>query len=394
MGYGMSIIEDNGYFIFDGIKSSDYGVWINGRETFNAPARRYNEYVVPGRNGTLTIDGGSFEDLEVTYPAFIVENFGANIEAFRNQLMTKTGYVRMTDSYHPDEYYLAKYMSGLEANVLPKGVAGSFDLTFKRDPRRFLISGETPVTYPPGITSKNLLPYPYDATSEDIGGIHFEDNGDGSITISGKRTGTASYTFRNLASMPTLTVGERYALNGCPANTGSDNYYLGLKVASSGGATVIQRGLDYQFTYNSGMQIWLFIVVLDSNQHDNLVIKPMIRKASETDPTWKPYISPTEIMNPTVFDSKPIIKVTPYNNYNPSDDNLVSIGDQDITLHNISPYVIINSEIEDCYCGTANLNSQVTFDDGKFPTLKPEKTVIFKSSGIEAVEIIPNWYRL
>ena len=87
----MSIIEDNGYFIFDGIKSSDYGVWINGRETFNAPARRYNEYVVPGRNGTLTIDGGSFEDLEVTYPAFIVENFGANIEAFRNQLMTKTG---------------------------------------------------------------------------------------------------------------------------------------------------------------------------------------------------------------------------------------------------------------------------------------------------------------
>lgn len=383
------------YFTFGEYDSRDFGVYISGEGTYNAPARVYNAISVPGRNGDLLIDEGRYENISVKYPAFIAgDNFRENLAAFRSAMLSVKGYARLVDTYHPDEYRRAYFGDEITVKARNRNDAGKFDIIFTCDPRRFLISGETPVTYPPGITSKNLLPYPYDATSEDIGGIHFEDNGDGSITISGKRTGTASYTFRNLAPMSTLTVGERYALNGCPANTGSDNYYLGLKVASSGGATVIQRGLDYQFTYNSGMQIWLFIVVLDSNQHDNLVIKPMIRKASETDSTWEPYISPTEIINPTVFDSKPIIKVTPYNNYNPSDDNLVSIGDQDITLHNISPYVIINSEIEDCYCGTANLNSQVTFDDGKFPTLKPEKTVIFKSAGIETVEITPNWYRL
>lgn len=383
------------YFTFGEYDSRDFGVYISGEGTYNAPARVYKAISVPGRNGDLLIDEGRYENISMKYPAFIAgDNFRENLAAFRSAMLSVKGYARLVDTYHPDEYRRAYFGDEITVKARNRNDSGKFDIIFTCDPRRFLISGETPVTYPPGITSKNLLPYPYDATSEDIGGIHFKDNGDGSITISGKRTGTASYTFRNLAPMSTLTVGERYALNGCPANTGSDNYYLGLKVASSGGATVIQRGLEYQFTYNSGMQIWLFIVVLDSNQHDNLVIKPMIRKASETDPTWKPYISPTEIMNPTVFDSKPIIKVTPYNNYNPSDDNLVSIGDQDITLHNISPYVIINSEIEDCYCGTANLNSQVTFDDGKFPTLKPEKTVIFKSSGIEAVEITPNWYRL
>lgn len=383
------------YFTFGEYDSRDFGVYISGEGTYNAPARVYNAISVPGRNGDLLIDEGKYENIALKYPAFIAgDNFRENLAAFRSAMLSVKGYARLVDTYHPDEFRRAYFGDEITVKARKQNDAGQFDIIFTCDPRRFLISGETPVTYPPGITSKNLLPYPYDATSEDIGGIHFEDNGDGSITISGKRTGAASYTFRNLASMPTLTVGERYALNGCPANTGSDNYYLGLKVASSGGATFIQRGLDYQFTYNSGMQIWLFIVVLDSNQHDDLVIKPMIRKASETDPTWKPYISPTEIINPTVFDSKPIIKVTPYNNYNPSDDNLVSIGDQDITLHNISPYVIINSEIEDCYCGTANLNSQVTFDDGKFPTLKPEKTVIFKSAGIETVEITPNWYRL
>jgi len=143
----MSYIEDNGYFIFGGVKSSDYGVWIGGGGTFNAPARRYKEYVVPGRNGTLTIDEGAYEEAEVTYPAFIARNFPANVEAFRNAIMAQNGYVRMTDSYHTNEYYLARYMAGLEADTLPGGRGGSFDLTFRRDPRRFLLSGDEPVVF-------------------------------------------------------------------------------------------------------------------------------------------------------------------------------------------------------------------------------------------------------
>lgn len=395
----MSIIEDNGYFIFDGIKSSDYGVWINGRETFNAPARRYNEYVVPGRNGTLTIDGGSFEDQEVTYPAFIVENFGANIEAFRNQLMTKTGYVRMTDSYHPDEYYLAKYMSGLEANVLPKGAAGSFDLTFKRDPRRFLISGEDIITYPPGDIGKNMLPYPYSESSSVQQGVTVTDNGDGTIKLNGSNP---QYAFSHYllgssvtgVSIPALENGETYILNGCPAGGAFNTYSIRVQVKTSTTREFSDLGDGVSFTYDSSAEYKIRIFVNSGCSFDNVTFYPMIRKASDPD-GWEPYyIWSRNVLNPTLFTSKPVIKVIPSSGYIPSNDHVITIGDQQITLRNILPYVIINSEIEDCYCETANLNSQVTFSKGKFPELKPGLNAFDKPTSISSVEITPNWYRL
>lgn len=159
MGDGMSYIEQNGYFTFDGVKSSDYGVWINGGGTYNAPARRYKEYTVPGRNGSLTIDEGAFEEIDHTYEAFIKDAFSTNIEDFRNQLMARSGYVRLTDSYHTDEFYRAKYMRGLDVDVAPGGVAGKFDLKFSRDPRRFLVSGETAATVASGGSVTNPTLY-------------------------------------------------------------------------------------------------------------------------------------------------------------------------------------------------------------------------------------------
>lgn len=238
----MSYIEENGYLIFDGVKSSDYGVWINGGGTFNAPARRYTDVTVPGRNGSFTIDEGAFEEVEVVYPAFIASGFPANVEAFRNELMARTGYVRMTDSYHPAEYYRAKYMDGLEVEAAPGGVAGAFNLKFKRDPRRFLTTGETAVT-------------------------------DSSIT------------------------------------------------------------------------------------------------------------------NPTLFPSKPLIRVV--------GNGVVTIGSDEITIaQNNLAYIDIDSEIEDCYCGTVNANSLVTFQSNDFPELPPGVTGITSSGNITSVTVTPRWYKI
>lgn len=138
----MSYLEQNGYFIFDDVVSSDYGVWINGGGTYNAAKRQYTSIAVPGRNGTLTIDNGAYEEIEHTYTAFIAKDFDTNIAEFRNELLSKPGYRKLYDTYHPDEFYRAKYMDGLNVNVAPAGVGGAFTLTFKRDPRRFLKSGE------------------------------------------------------------------------------------------------------------------------------------------------------------------------------------------------------------------------------------------------------------
>ena len=381
MGYGMSIIEDNGYFIFDGIKSSDYGVWINGRETFNAPARRYNEYVVPGRNGTLTIDGGSFEDLEVTYPAFIVENFGANIEAFRNQLMTKTGYVRMTDSYHPDEYYLAKYMSGLEANVLPKGAAGSFDLTFKRDPRRFLVSGETPVTISSNnsqaITNPTLFdsdplirvefsepaelisqPYYVQNNPYNHNGVAYTNN-NGAITVNGTASARSWYTLKYHAS--NLSPGT-YHLQGCPTSGSITTYYLCVWLSNSSGTVQsfydTGNGFNVTITEALSQYEWIAQIYVESGTTVNDII-------------FNPSLIPTTI-----------------------DECVLFIGADNIKLKPVYDYIDIDSEIQDCYCGTQNANSVVSFATGEFPKLPPGTTGVLLGAGISNIQITPRWYRV
>lgn len=156
----MSYIEENGYFTFNGVKSSDYGVWITGAGTYSAPARRYTSYEVAGRNGELTIADGSFEDVNHVYNAFIARDFSDSIEAFRNQMMQSAGKLRLTDSYHTDEYYLARFMDGIDPSVLPAAQGGSFKLTFVRDPRRFLTVGETPITISSADSITNPTLYP------------------------------------------------------------------------------------------------------------------------------------------------------------------------------------------------------------------------------------------
>ena len=381
----MSYIEDNGYFVFDGVKSSNYGVWINGGGTFNAPARRYNEYVIPGRNGTLTIDSGAFEDQEVTYPSFIVENFASNIEAFRNELMARNGYVRMTDSYHPDEYYMAKYMSGLEANVLPWGRAGSFDLTFKRDPRRFLISGETPVSYPPGAgNGKNLMQFPYVDTSKTAYGIIWSVDDAGVITVSGqKSSGIPAFNLSNSNKLSTtLTNGETYILSGCPEGGGSSTYRLTLMKNYT---YTYDYGDGIEFIYDSSATYSITANIYTSAEIENVVFKPMIRKATDSD-GWEPYYDgATHIYNPTLFASNPIIRVT--------GSGTLTVGSDVIAIRSGYNYVDINSEIQDCYCGVQNANSVVTFQSGKYPQLKPGISGV-SGTGFSSIQITPNWYRL
>lgn len=139
-----------GTFNFAGVQSQNYDMWIEGGGTYSAPARKYNAYDVPGRNGAVTIDDGSFEEIEHTYKAFIARDFAENVENLRNDLMALNGAQRLTDTYHPGEFYRARYMRGLEPEVAPRAVGGSFDITFMRDPRRFLVSGETAVTVASG----------------------------------------------------------------------------------------------------------------------------------------------------------------------------------------------------------------------------------------------------
>ena len=130
------------WFIFDNENSKDYGVYISGMGTYNAPQRDIESVSIPGRNGDLTLDNGRYENILVRYPAFIVRDFNSNVSAFRNMLLSHTGYFRLEDSYHPDEYRKARYSGGFNAEVLDTHNAGKFEISFDCCPQRFLKSGE------------------------------------------------------------------------------------------------------------------------------------------------------------------------------------------------------------------------------------------------------------
>lgn len=135
------------YITFAGKNSRDYGVWISGGGTFNAPARDIELISVPGRNGDLTLDNGRYENITVTYPAFISRRFAANVAGIREFLSAQVGYKRLEDTYHPDEFRLAMYSGGFEVETAPRNLAGTFELKFNCKPQRFLKVGEETVTF-------------------------------------------------------------------------------------------------------------------------------------------------------------------------------------------------------------------------------------------------------
>ena len=106
--------------IFDSVDSSSFGVFISGEGVFDAPARRGEMISIPGRNGSLFMDEGVFENITVEYPAFIgtsyKEIFRTKLGDLRSALTSRGNYKRLTDTYHPDEFRLGVYREGLEVD--------------------------------------------------------------------------------------------------------------------------------------------------------------------------------------------------------------------------------------------------------------------------------------
>lgn len=144
---------------FGGVNSADYGIYIGGEGVFNAPDRDVEMISIPGRNGSFALDKGRFENIKVTYSAFNYEadlaTFSANLDAFRNALCAQSGYQRLTDTFHPDEYRMAAFIGGLEIKPIEYNTASKFDIVFDCKPQRWLTSGETAVTVADGETLTN-----------------------------------------------------------------------------------------------------------------------------------------------------------------------------------------------------------------------------------------------
>lgn len=127
---------------FDGVDLTTYGLYVSGDKTFNSPEKNIKKVSIPGRSGDLLIWDGTYKNVKLKYNSILIENFSQNAENLRNFLLSRDGYVKLSDDYHPNEYRLASYSGPLEFSPV-RLAAGTATLEFNCRPERFLNSGET-----------------------------------------------------------------------------------------------------------------------------------------------------------------------------------------------------------------------------------------------------------
>lgn len=130
------------YFMYNNKSSMDFGVWISGEATYQSPDRDMEEVAIPGRNGTLSLDNGRFQNLIIPYRAFITDDFERNFSAFKAFLMSVKGYGKLADTYHPEYFRLARFVSAIQPEMTQYNRRGQFTVNFDCDPRCFLKSGD------------------------------------------------------------------------------------------------------------------------------------------------------------------------------------------------------------------------------------------------------------
>ena len=142
-------------FWFDGECSADFGMIISGSGTFNAPQRDVDIVSILGRNGDLIIDNGRYLNTTVTYPVSILRDFSRRALSARSWLLSKSGYKRLEDDYHPDHFRLATFLGPLDFDAKLLNRVGETTLKFNCKPQRFLKQGEYSVNVVSGQSIHN-----------------------------------------------------------------------------------------------------------------------------------------------------------------------------------------------------------------------------------------------
>jgi len=93
------------------------------------------------------------------------------------------------------------------------------------------------------------------------------------------------------------------------------------------------------------------------------------------------------LTNPTDFIALPLIII------HGSGSGLLTIGSHVVSISAITNGMVLNSDMQDAYYLTSNLNLTITLSNG-FPKLEAGINAISFSGGITSIDIIPKWWTL
>lgn len=408
-------------FIFDGVNSADYGVYITGAAVYNAPVRDVDMIEIPGRNGAYALDNGRFANITVTYPAGMYgvneTDFATAISDLRNALASRKGYCRLTDEYNPNEYRLAVYKSGLE--VTPAQLkAGEFEITFDCKPQRFLTSGETQQNVTSGATITNPTLFDSHPLLLVDGYGDIDINGDDITIQQGAVMGQT--LLANAMSTPTLNVtipldsnlylagdtitlgnsteftifyniNDASGINNAVEDADSTNF-VPFVYGWADNNTYLAMHAKNGFTFTAGTASTIptenvtFKVSVNRNGTSYLLTITLSLSISYiTTPTQKIQITATATMSPS---NNYLVAANPYIGNSPIyvDSTKSALGNLYIDLDIGECYRIENGEY-------ISINTAATLP-ADLPTLKPGANVITYDNTFTSFKVTPRWFKI
>lgn len=127
------------------------GIYVDSSLSFNKPAKTVQTFTVPGRNGSLVIDEGIYENVVITFPAYFKEHQGVTFPVMWRRLInflaSLSGYQRIEWAWDPNHYRLGRVILPQAPNAVRLNKDGFFDLSFDCKPQRFLTVGEVSAAY-------------------------------------------------------------------------------------------------------------------------------------------------------------------------------------------------------------------------------------------------------
>ena len=156
-----------GTIIFNGTSSEDFGLIVEKLPPSVHASRRGDLISIPGRNGVIVREDGSYETYQQEYQISFSQTVQNRdpYQAARDiavWLLGASGFCRLEDGFEPEHFRLARYSGEYNVDTVLMEY-GKATLTFDVQPQRYLKSGETPLTFSGGSSATIMNPTQFEA---------------------------------------------------------------------------------------------------------------------------------------------------------------------------------------------------------------------------------------
>lgn len=167
----------NETFYLDGIDARSAGIQLQEPINFSEAVPIRDAQTIPGRNGDLIWETGSYENRSGVATCFCLQkDVEKAISSAGRYLMTKKGYRLLETSDDPEHYWLAMVENSPQIATRMRAL-DSFSIGFDCKPQRFVKAGELPVVF----TESGYLFNQYGQVA--LPKITLYGQGEGSLTI-------------------------------------------------------------------------------------------------------------------------------------------------------------------------------------------------------------------